>query len=128
MTHHIESVSPLSKVRIQIEIEDDSHPWESQVQSCQIEFITGIGSEGLTSFESALSGMAVNETAFFDIETKQIPAVFGYLHHLLPFKYSNESSKLKLKITVIKISKPENREIVKAMAERISCGCGCGCQ
>jgi hypothetical protein len=100
-----------------------------------LEFLYGIGSDGLTPFEVTLGGKAEGDTLTVKVSADDAPQFFGHFFpplrqalglHLLPAEIC-----LDLKVTAV--TDAENREVVQALARAAghggcggSCGCGCG--
>lgn len=93
------------------------------------EFILGLGTEGLTPFEYELVNKSIDDELVLAIKREEISSRFK---HMASFILRNISIAdiFYLSIKIIDISVPENREIIKAMAENAACGhddCDCGC-
>ena len=114
----------LSKVRLSLEVEEEGEGPEDGADSKRFEFVYGIGSEGLTPFESVLEGRREKEELVLEIQGNEATNVFQHLwipevealfHRGSPF----------LKITVLSVSEADPREVIRALAERASCGDDC---
>lgn len=94
------------------------------------EFILGAGSEGLTPFEYELVNKSIGDEFVVQIHQAEIPSRF---EHMASFVIENigKSDLFYLKVKIVEVSTPDNREVVKALAANAghgqSCGCGCGC-
>jgi len=96
-------------------------------QTAVFEFIYGVGAEGITPFEKALFGKSVGDRVRLEIGPADYRETVGHLELPL-FEQIGIAKATCLKTTVAGIAKPEDREVVKAMASPGSCSeCGCGC-
>lgn len=121
------TVKPMKKVRLRVS--------KSAGDPVHIEFIFGVASDGLTPFESALSGAKQGDC--FPIAVPSAGA-WDYFGHCLPdfrqtIGLAIMPSMINLHIEVAEVTDPENREVVQSLAKTIShggcggsCGCGCG--
>jgi hypothetical protein len=129
MDDHIQSVGPLKKVSLEVaagttkEITDLSHAPEL------VEFIFGIGVEGLTPFECAIDGKIAGEEVTVKIPSAQRKEFFGHLMGCAS-KNFGDVDPLYLHFRIQAVSDSSPREIVKAMADDSGCGgsCDCGCE
>lgn len=96
-------------------------------QTAVFEFIYGVGAEGITPFEKTLFGKSVGDHVRMDIGPDDYHETVGHLE--LPLREQiGIATATCLQATVAGITKPEDREVVKAMASGGSCSdCGCGC-
>lgn len=95
--------------------------WEGR--EAPFEFVFGIGTEGLSPFEIELSGKGLGYEREFNLTREEVGRLF---HHLLPplFLYDMPEA-FTLKVRVVGVTKADQREIIKAMAESSSCGSHC---
>lgn len=109
-----ESIGYLKKVALDMEWEGEKAPFE---------FIFGIGTEGLSPFEFDLSDKGLGYEREFPLTRE---ALGGFFRHLLPplFLY-DISEAFTLKVRVAAITQPDQRELIRAMAEASSCGSNC---
>ena len=93
-----------------------------------LEFIFGLGKEGLTPLERRLEGKSSGETVTMELFQSKLSEFFG---HILPcpaiFNTNLNSFYVNMKIQDINSASP--REVIHAMAQTASCGndCDCGC-
>ena len=97
----------------------------------KINFIFGLGVDGMTPFEYKLVDKVEGDRVEFLLKKNDCFRFFG---HLTPsFVHLVDScDEVYLKATVEGITPAKNREIIKAMAEMTAhgeagCDCGCGC-
>ena len=91
-----------------------------------LDFIFGLGKDGLAPIEREIAGKAIGSTIHVELPENGFYPFFGHipLHHIsLPS--ADEIACLKIKITNIEI--PSAREVISAMAAVTPCGDGCGC-
>ena len=124
MSHTKPTIENLMKVSLNITADGEAKPNE---QTALFEFIFGVGSEGITPFEKALFGKSIGDHVQLDIGPADYRETVGHLELPL-FKQIGITKATSLQVTVAGITKPEDREVVKAMAAGSSCSdCGCGC-
>jgi len=96
----------------------------------KVEFIYGIATCGITPFEKTLYQKSAGDELVTIVNLNDAEAYFGPLspgiRNWLP-----ERGEWALKVGIDSITRPEDREIVKALAAGGGCGgdcdCGCGC-
>ena len=90
-----------------------------------LEFIFGIGTEGLTQFECALDGKKAGDQGFIEVGKKNFEEIFG---HIIPCKqpFPVSAGHFFLHYSITDISDASSTEIIKSMAAK-SGGCGDGC-
>jgi len=95
-----------------------------------LEFIFGVGTEGLTTFECALDGKQSGDTGAIEVDQKNFEEIFG---HIIPCTqtFPVTAPHYYLHYHITGISGASSREIVKSMASAAGGGCGdscdCGC-
>ena len=97
----------------------------------EIEFIFGLGSQGMTPFEYKLVNKVEGDRVEFLLKKNDCFRFFGHLTPLMVNLVDN-CDDVYLKATVEGTTPAKNREIIKAMAEMTAhggagCDCGCGC-
>ena len=91
--------------------------------------IVGIGSAGMTPFETLLMDKAVGETVSATLPPENLPAFFGHLS-IRPPVVPDSAETITLVVSIRDIARPDARETIRAMAalaEGCGGGCGCGC-
>jgi hypothetical protein len=97
----------------------------------QFNFIYGIGAEGMSAFEQALLGKAAGDVFTLRIEKHALPDFFEHL--LCPLMEAlSITTPMDLEVRVDAVSPATDREMIRALAEKIGgcagdCDCGCGC-
>ena len=96
-----------------------------------LEFIFGLGPEGMTPFEYELADKAEGESVLIHLKKE---VFYSFFEHLNPplMDLFDVSDDVYLKVKIDAVTPAENREIVKAMADMAAhggagCDCGCGC-
>ena len=94
-------------------------------------FIYGIGSGGLTPFEYELADKSEADEFTMHLRKMDVRNVFEHLNPPV-LQLIRDHDELFLKIKIKKVTMPDNREIVKAMADLAAhggggCDCDCGC-
>jgi hypothetical protein len=118
------SIENLMKVSLTVESGDAV---TEDKKGSPFEFIYGVGAAGITPFEKALFGKTVGERIQFDMSAADYCATVGHLE--LPLReQAGIMGPVSLRVTVDRIVKAQDYEVVKAMAGGGSCSdCGCGC-
>lgn len=100
-----------------------------------VSFIYGIGPQGLSLFEQAISNLNIGESIEVELEAAWLGAYVGPLYRTLcgSVNLSESDGLLTLRFTFISCASVEPREIVTAIADQqkeggcsSNCGCGCG--
>ncbi|RJP85296.1 MAG: hypothetical protein C4518_16895 [Desulfobacteraceae bacterium] len=98
-----------------------------------VEFIFGIGVDGLTGFEYELAGKRAGDKGAVTVNQHTRPEIFG---HILPCEIQSRltADPCCIQYEICGISDPAPREIVRSMASATGgcggggCDCGCGGQ
>jgi len=96
-----------------------------------LKFIFGIGPEGMTAFECELEDKSEGEEVLLHLKKETSHNFFEHLNPPLMDLFDDRED-VYLKVKIVAVAVAENREIVKAMAEKaahggVGCDCGCGC-
>jgi hypothetical protein len=92
-----------------------------------LEFIFGIGTEGLTQFECVLDGKQAGDQGCIEVDKKDFVEIFG---HIIPCTqpFPVSASHFFLHYNITNISDASSREVIKSMAAKNGgCGDGCDC-
>jgi hypothetical protein len=95
-------------------------------------FIFGIGSGGLTPFESLLEQNTATETIAFRLAGAEADLFFGHLAPPLRSLFDSRQEAF-FAVRIVGVETPEPRDVIRAMAEITAhghgagCDCGCGC-
>ena len=124
-------VDYLKKVTLELEAGSDPDYMNLTSGPLQHTFIFGASAGGITPFEKALFAKAVGEGQTFNLQPENVGDILGHLRHPL-LKRLPVSPPFFIKARITRITHPENREVVQAMAASIGdcgdgCDCGCGC-
>jgi hypothetical protein len=130
MTRESKTVDYMCKVGVLLEPCTQNKQVPSQSDACQLEFIYGIGPEGISPFEKAIFGKHIGDVELFPIAPNHKDQIFEHLAGGLG-ESRNLFAQSYLKITIKSILKADNREVIKAMAGTATgcgedCACGCG--
>lgn len=124
----------LKKLTFKVSVYSGSESKDQLHKPVELSFIYGIGTEGLSDFEMAIDGMNMHEIYALEIDRMKIRSYFGWLNRFIDahFILPADQGAVIMKFELLKVSIPEPREIVTAIAELQShggCGtdCGCGC-
>ena len=126
------SIDVLNKVELSLALAGESGAQPVADSGVEFEFIFGVATDGLSSFELALKGKNEGEHCTLTVSAGEANEYFGYhfllLKQLLSLQILPET--IHLNIHVISIKEAESREIVQSIAKAAaSCNCGgvCGC-
>ena len=107
---------------------------QTSQEPAEFSFIYGIGTAGLSDFEMAINGLGMDELHQVEMVRGELAAYFGWLfsHLHKTLDLPDTKAPLLMEFSLKKVSSPEPREIVRAIAElqgHGGCGtdCGCGC-
>jgi hypothetical protein len=126
----MEKVDSLKKIEMFLEAGTTPNKMDITSQPVKEQFIFGIASDGLTPFECEMADKSPGEVTVLQLNQTQITTMFGHLAKLILDNIEMRDS-FYLKVKIIDIVTPENREVVNAIAESLKhgdgCECGCGC-
>lgn len=123
-----EKAAPLKEIKkIQATIQATGAKGDQNAfsESCHIEFIYGVGIEGLTPFEAKISDLSKGDEIQFSVKPEAVSETFGRLTCILPPLNNDTISDVHFHISITGMHPASDRDIVKAMAECASCGEGC---
>ncbi len=86
-----------------------------------LDFIFGIGSEGLTPFEYEIVDRNEGDTITLSLSSDALCNTFEHLQ-LPELEIPEGQDQVYLKFEVVKVAPADNREVIKAMAEINACG------
>ena len=97
----------------------------------KVEFIFGLGLEGMTPFEYELADRSEGQSVLLHLKKEALYSFFEHLNPPLTDLFEGRDE-VYLKVNIDAVTPAENREIVKAMAAMAGhggagCDCGCGC-
>ena len=123
-------IENLKKVTLRLKAGTTAQCMDLTPQAVEFKFIFGIGPAGMCLFEYQLVNKSEGEMVLLQLNKKDIDDFLGHL--LLPVAHLfEENESIFLKVKIIKISRADSKEVIKALAETAShpagCGCGCGC-
>ena len=105
-----------------------------RTEPAEISLIYGIGTDGLSDFERAVSDLNINEPIWVDIAPNGLRAYFGPLFRSLcrHLDFLESAAPCTLGVELLDCIAVEPKEIVTAIAELqkeggCSSDCGCGC-
>lgn len=93
-----------------------------------VEFIFGVGPQGLSPFEYELAGRQPGDTVRVTVPPGKTGEVFCHMQPLFCGMAVHQDS-LCLDVSIVDVSDAHQREVVRALANSAACGsnCGCGC-
>jgi hypothetical protein len=124
MSEKQQTVEPLKKLRLTLEVETDSDKAVVISQPVPIEFIFGAGSQGLSPFEFQLAGKKEGDVFRMNVRGDELPDLFQHLP-LPPLPRRESDDAFYIKVKIMKVSEADPKEVIKAMAEAGACGDHC---
>lgn len=124
------TVENLAKVTLQLEAGTTADRMDLIPAALEFDFIFGIGPGGMCPFEYQLVDRAAGEEIVIQLKKEELYLLFEHLRPPIMDLFEKHDA-LHLKIKIVRIDKPENAEVIKALSELAShhhdCDCGCGC-
>ncbi len=126
------TIDVLAKVELSLALAGESGAQTVADSGVEFEFIFGVATEGLSSFELALKGKKEGEHCTLTVPAAEANEYFGHHFSLLKQVLSLQTvpETIHLNIHVLSVKEAESREIVQSIARAAaSCSCGgsCGC-
>ena len=124
-------VENLKKIALSIQAGTSQDTMDLIPRYPELEFIFGLGPEGMTPFEYALADRGEGESTLFHLKKKDFRSFFEHLNPPLTDLFDGRDD-VYLKVNIDTVTPAENREVVKALADMAAhggagCDCGCGC-
>ena len=122
-------VENLKKITLSIQAGTSQDTMDLSPKYPKIEFIFGLGLEGMTPFEYELADRSEGESVLLHLRKEDFYSFFEHLNPPLTDLFDGRDE-VYLKVNINAVTPAENREIVKAMAAMTThggAGCGCGC-
>ena len=123
-------VENLKKITLSIQAGTSQDTMDLSPKYPKIEFIFGLGLEGMTPFEYELADRSEGESVLLHLRKEDFYSFFEHLNPPLTDLFDGRDE-VYLKVNINAVTPAENREIVKAMAAMTThggAGCGCGCR
>jgi hypothetical protein len=123
-------VENLKKITLSIQAGTSQDTMDFTQKYPEIEFIFGLGQEGMTPFEYELADKAEGESVLLHLKKEDFSSFFEHLY--LPLMdLVDVRNDVYLKVKIDAVTPAENKEIIKAMADMAAhggaaCDCGCG--
>jgi hypothetical protein len=121
-------VESLKKVTLAVTPLIASDASESAGPAQNVEFIFGVGPQGLSPFEYELAGRQPGDTIRVTVPPGKTGEVFCHMQSLFCGMAPNQDS-LCLEVSIVDVSDAQQRDVVRALAGAAACGsdCDCGC-
>ena len=123
-------IDNLLKVAAVLEAGTSRDQFNTIAEPKKIDFIFGVAACGITPFEKQLYQKNAGDEFITTVDLLKADEYFGPLSSGI-LSWLKERGELFLKVGIQSVSKPENSEVVKALASGGGCGgdcdCGCGC-
>jgi hypothetical protein len=118
------NVGPLKKITLILEAGTQTESMDLTREPVSYNFIYGIGINGLSPFEFALADKKVGDILNLHLRGEEMPTFFQHLS-IPQLAVLDGVSAFFLRVRVVEVSEPDQREIIKAMAEAAACGDSC---
>ena len=123
-------VDNLRKISIAIQAGTAADRMDLTGGPVDLSFIFGIGNEGITPFEYELVDKQPGDCITVRVNRRNAPVFFEHLAFPV-LQAIDGADAFFLSVHIVDVTTPGAREIVRAIAEKSSCGedcdCGCGC-
>jgi hypothetical protein len=124
-------VENLKKIILSIQAGTSQDTMDLSPKYPKVEFIFGLGLEGMTPFEYELADRSEGQSVLLHLKKEALYSFFEHLNPPLTDLFEGRDE-VYLKVNIDAVTPAENREIVKAMAAMAGhggagCDCGCGC-
>jgi hypothetical protein len=117
-------VGHLKKISLRLEAGANPETMDLTREPVSYDFIYGTGSQGLSPFEFALAHKRAGDILNLPIRGEEIPRFFQHL--VIPQVTTLVGAgAFCIRVQVLGVSEPDQREIIKAMAEAAGCGDSC---
>ena len=124
MTADKDTIGPMKHVKLSIQAGTRDDNMDIAASPIQLEFIYGLGKNGLTPLELGLDGLAVGEAVVFKLK----PSDFNHIFEHIPvpsFILPAGCSELYLHLQVQGLSPANPRDVIREMAALSGCGDDC---
>ncbi len=128
----MEKVENLKKISIAFEAGMSENAMNLKPRYSEFAFVFGIGPSGITPFEVELTDKKVGDEILLLVKKQEYHTLFEHLSPPIIDLFEGRDE-IFLKTTIVAVSSPDNREMVKALADLANhggcggdCGCGCG--
>jgi hypothetical protein len=119
-----EKVGHLKKISVRMEAGKHAETMDLTREPVPCDFIYGTGMQGLSPFEFELADKRAGDILTVHLRGEEIPRFFEHL--CIPQLTILEGvSAFYLRVRIVEVSEPDQREIIKAMAEAAACGDSC---
>ncbi len=123
---HASTVKPLHAIRLAVLAGSRPGGGELTPEPLDLEFIFGLGVQGLTPFESLLEGMPLGGEKALELRRAVVPMTFMNLTpHFI--ELADRQDPLYLTVKIAGIRPADGREVIRAMARMAECGDDCCC-
>ena len=120
------TVKPLHAIRLAVLAGSRAGAGDLTPEPLELEFIFGLGVQGLTPFERLLEGLPLGGEKALELPRASVPTTFL---NLTPFfiELADRQDPLFLTVRIAGIRPAESREVIRAMARMAECGDDCCC-
>ena len=109
------NVENLKKITLSIQAGTSPDTLDLTLKHPEIEFIFGLGPQGMTPFEYELADKTEGQSVLLHLKKEAFFSFFEHLHPPLTDLFGGRDE-VYLKVNIDAVTPAENREIVKAMA------------
>jgi len=119
-----ERIEPLKKVTLSLETGSARGAMDFTPEPLIFTFIFGLGVEGLTPFEKELDHRGEGSETVLSLKKDQIQDVFQHLDPP-PLPVPESAEQFFLRVRVQNVTRPQQREVIAALAVTARCRNGC---
>ena len=124
-------IDNLKHVTLSVRAGSTAHEFDIIDQPQTFSFIVGLGTDGLTPFEYALTGKTSGDTVRLQLRPKELNRIFKHINPPFLHKFTDHAETF-FTAVILSVKTAESRDVVRTMAEMAECGsgceCGCGCK
>jgi hypothetical protein len=128
---HAQTIDVMKKISLTYTAGTSPNTRDLIETSRKMDFIFGIGTEGLTGFEYALAGKGLGDAGYIEVTPSTFDETFGHIisKNDMFQRGGIDPVRFYLQYTIDGISDTSPGEVVKSMAAAVGGGCdgGCGC-
>jgi len=120
------TVKPLHTISLEVLAGSSPGARDLTPDPLTLEFIFGLGVQGLSPFERLLEGLPAGDETRIELKREVVPTTFL---NLTPFiiELADRQDPLFLTVKVADIRPAESREVIRTMARMVECGDDCCC-
>jgi hypothetical protein len=124
MNENRQAIGPLKKIRLHLEAGSVPDQTDLTAQPIPMEFIFGAGSQGLCPFEFQLANKVEGDGFSLQIRREELSYLFQHLP-IPSLTFPESVGAFYFRVRIAQVSEADPKELIKAIAESVSCGDHC---